>query len=44
MLNKIGIDLPESLILVHEFRDHYSLQARKEMTVNGNGSSFLRKV
>ncbi|KAJ5517938.1 hypothetical protein N7453_000360 [Penicillium expansum] len=30
-----GTLLPEDLILVHEFRDHYSLQARKEMTVEG---------
>ncbi|OQE40037.1 hypothetical protein PENCOP_c006G08969 [Penicillium coprophilum] len=29
----VGTVLPEDLILVHEFRDHYSLQARKEMTV-----------
>ncbi|KAJ5470065.1 hypothetical protein N7530_007422 [Penicillium desertorum] len=28
-----GTVLPNDLILVHEFRDHYSLQARKEMTV-----------
>ncbi|EFR03620.1 hypothetical protein MGYG_06614 [Nannizzia gypsea CBS 118893] len=28
-----GTQLPDDLILVHEFRDHYSLQARKEMTV-----------
>ncbi|KAI3201815.1 hypothetical protein CBS147311_4803 [Penicillium roqueforti] len=28
-----GTHLPDDLILVHEFRDHYSLQARKEMTV-----------
>ncbi|KAK2773961.1 hypothetical protein FQN52_005569 [Onygenales sp. PD_12] len=28
-----GTPLPDDLILVHEFRDHYSLQARKEMTV-----------
>ncbi|KAJ5628083.1 hypothetical protein N7490_010311, partial [Penicillium lividum] len=28
-----GTILPDDLILVHEFKDHYSLQARKEMTV-----------
>ncbi|KAK2749687.1 hypothetical protein FQN57_005910 [Myotisia sp. PD_48] len=28
-----GVDVPRDLILVHEFADHYSLQARKEMTV-----------
>lgn len=33
----IGTALPSDLILVHEFRDHYSLQARKEMTVEGTG-------
>ncbi|WEW59977.1 hypothetical protein PRK78_005459 [Emydomyces testavorans] len=31
----IGTELPDDLIIVHEFRDHYSLQARKEMTVEG---------
>jgi hypothetical protein len=30
-----GVELPADLILVHEFRDHYSLQARREMTVSG---------
>ncbi|KAJ6132042.1 hypothetical protein N7471_007257 [Penicillium samsonianum] len=34
-----GIVLPNDLILVHEFRDHYSLQARKEMTVEGTRTS-----
>ncbi|KAJ5360721.1 hypothetical protein N7517_009912 [Penicillium concentricum] len=34
-LSYAGTVLPEDLILVHEFRDHYSLQARKEMTVEG---------
>ncbi|PGH05162.1 hypothetical protein GX51_03061 [Blastomyces parvus] len=28
-----GTQLPEHLILVHEFRDHFSLQARTEMTL-----------
>ncbi|KAJ5138921.1 uncharacterized protein N7515_003769 [Penicillium bovifimosum] len=28
--------LPDDLILVHEFGDHFSLQARVEMTVEGN--------
>ncbi|KGO74333.1 hypothetical protein PITC_008570 [Penicillium italicum] len=39
-----GTLLPEDLILVHEFRDHYSLQARKEMTVealNAKIEAFL---
>lgn len=31
----VGVELPGDLILVHEFRDHYSMQARREMTVNG---------
>lgn len=30
-----GTGLPEDLILVHEFRDHYSLQARRGMGVDG---------
>ena len=34
----IGTHLPDDLILVHEFRDHYSLQARKEMTVEGSNN------
>ena len=25
--------LPDGLVLVHEFKDHYSLQASKEMTL-----------
>ncbi|OXV11237.1 hypothetical protein Egran_01002 [Elaphomyces granulatus] len=29
-----GVELPDDLILVHEFGDHYSLQAAKEMTVD----------
>lgn len=29
-----GTELPEDLILVHEFRDHYSLQARRGMGVD----------
>ncbi|KAL3468729.1 hypothetical protein BJX99DRAFT_265873 [Aspergillus californicus] len=36
--------LPDDLILVHEFGDHYSLQARKEMTVeelNAKINAFL---
>ncbi|CAI7625725.1 unnamed protein product [Penicillium glandicola] len=33
-----GTLLPDDLILVHEFRDHYSLQARKEMTVEGTSN------
>lgn len=33
--NLIGTLLPDDLILVHEFGDHYSLQARTEMTVEG---------
>ena len=31
-----GTELPNDLILVHEFDDHYSLQARQQMTVDGN--------
>ncbi|KMP05330.1 hypothetical protein DIZ76_015650 [Coccidioides immitis] len=30
-----GSPIPDDLILVHEFKDHYSLQARKEMTLDG---------
>ncbi|EZF71786.1 hypothetical protein H105_06044 [Trichophyton soudanense CBS 452.61] len=30
-----GIRIPDDLILVHEFKDHYSLQARNIMTVEG---------
>ena len=30
-----GTPLPDDLILVHEFKDHYSLQASKEMTLLG---------
>ncbi|QSS61379.1 hypothetical protein I7I51_03552 [Histoplasma capsulatum] len=40
----IGTQLPEHLILVHEFRDHFSLQARMEMTVedlNAHITHFL---
>ncbi|KAJ5165429.1 uncharacterized protein N7500_007259 [Penicillium coprophilum] len=40
-LDYAGTVLPEDLILVHEFRDHYSLQARKEMTVKGTGQMGL---
>ncbi|KAL4786792.1 hypothetical protein BJX76DRAFT_354795 [Aspergillus varians] len=29
-----GAPIPEDLILVHEFKDHWSLQAREEMTVD----------
>ncbi|KAG5289317.1 hypothetical protein I7I48_08616 [Histoplasma ohiense] len=39
-----GTQLPEHLILVHEFRDHFSLQARMEMTVedlNAHITHFL---
>lgn len=35
LINLLGVKLPADLILVHEFRDHYSLQARTEMTVSG---------
>lgn len=36
-VDEICVDtlLPDDLILVHEFGDHYSMQARKEMTVEG---------
>ncbi|KAL2859976.1 uncharacterized protein BJX67DRAFT_386463 [Aspergillus lucknowensis] len=39
-----GVELPDDLILVHEFGDHYSLQARKSMTVdelNAKITNFL---
>ncbi|KAJ5580250.1 uncharacterized protein N7459_006235, partial [Penicillium hispanicum] len=40
MLTKMeGIVLPDDLIIVHEFGDHYSLQARQEMTVEGRTPS-----
>ncbi|KAK2760228.1 hypothetical protein FQN54_002295 [Arachnomyces sp. PD_36] len=29
-----GVPIPRDLVLVHEFRDHYSMQAAKEMTVD----------
>ncbi|KKK13672.1 hypothetical protein ARAM_006030 [Aspergillus rambellii] len=38
------VELPDELILVHEFNDHYSLQARKSMTVeelNARITDFL---
>ena len=35
MLKWVGVELPDDLILVHEFGDHYSLQAGKDMTVDG---------
>lgn len=41
-----GTELPEDLILVHEFGDHYSLQARKEMSIdelNAKITDFLDK-
>jgi hypothetical protein len=38
---KSGTELPDDLILVHEFRDHYSLQARKEMIVEGRSFSLM---
>lgn len=31
----IGTEVPSDLILVHDFKDHYSLQPAKEMTVDG---------
>ncbi|TPX21691.1 hypothetical protein DIZ76_015653 [Coccidioides immitis] len=39
-----GTELPDDLILVHEFGDHYSLQASREMTVeelNAKITDFL---
>ncbi|EGD95576.1 hypothetical protein TESG_03051 [Trichophyton tonsurans CBS 112818] len=39
-----GTELPNDLILVHEFADHYSLQAKEEMTVeelNAKITNFL---
>ncbi|KAL1974700.1 hypothetical protein VTN31DRAFT_4904 [Thermomyces dupontii] len=35
-----GVELPEDLILVHEFGDHYALQPSKEMTVEGNVTHY----
>ncbi|RDW70458.1 uncharacterized protein DSM5745_07969 [Aspergillus mulundensis] len=40
-----GVYLPDGLILVHEFKDHYSLQPRVEMTVddlNNRITDFLQ--
>ena len=39
----IGTVLPDDLILVHEFADHYSLQPRKEMTVDGENRPLISK-
>ncbi|KAJ5710123.1 hypothetical protein N7493_009715, partial [Penicillium malachiteum] len=36
----IGIPLPSDLLIVHEFGDHYSLQPRREMTVEGNNIGY----
>lgn len=35
LMVKAGAQLPEDLLLVHERSDHYSLQAAKEMTLDG---------
>jgi hypothetical protein len=35
LIRDIGTGIPNDLILVHEFKDHYSLQPREEMTVEG---------
>ena len=35
MLTYLGTQLPDDLVLVHEFKDHYSLQAAREMTLAG---------
>ncbi|EER42717.1 conserved hypothetical protein [Histoplasma capsulatum H143] len=37
-----GTELPDDLILVHEFGDHYSLQAKEEMTVEGKSRGQYR--
>ncbi|KAL4799668.1 hypothetical protein BDV19DRAFT_234378 [Aspergillus venezuelensis] len=37
-----GTPLPDNLILIHEFRDHYSLQPREEMTVDDLNASITR--
>jgi len=40
-----GTRLPDELVLVHEFGDHYSLQASREMTLdelNGKITDFLK--
>ncbi|KAL9106401.1 MAG: hypothetical protein Q9187_008565 [Circinaria calcarea] len=33
-----GTQLPDDLVLVHEFKDHYSLQVATEMTLEGESS------
>jgi hypothetical protein len=43
ILNEVGVELPDDLILVHEFGDHYSLQAAREMTVDGT-FHYLRPI
>ncbi|EGD87476.1 hypothetical protein H113_06073 [Trichophyton rubrum MR1459] len=37
-----GIRIPDDLILVHEFKDHYSLQARNIMTVEDLNAKITR--
>ncbi|OJJ48718.1 hypothetical protein ASPZODRAFT_14844 [Penicilliopsis zonata CBS 506.65] len=37
-----GTELPDDLILVHEFADHYSLQARRSMTVEELNSKITQ--
>ncbi|DAA75528.1 TPA_exp: hypothetical protein A8136_1602 [Trichophyton benhamiae CBS 112371] len=37
-----GIRVPDDLILVHEFKDHYSLQARNIMTVEDLNAKITR--
>jgi hypothetical protein len=36
----VGTGIPDDLILVHEFKDHYSLQPREEMSVDGQLKEF----
>ncbi|KAI1905775.1 hypothetical protein LOZ52_006681 [Ophidiomyces ophidiicola] len=37
-----GTRLPDDLILVHEFRTHYSLQAKRKMTVEELNDTITR--
>ncbi|GBF66430.1 hypothetical protein TMEN_9150 [Trichophyton mentagrophytes] len=37
-----GIRIPDDLILVHEFKDHYSLQARNAMTIEDLNAKITR--
>ncbi|KAG5209927.1 hypothetical protein GTR04_0951 [Trichophyton interdigitale] len=39
---ELGIGIPDDLILVHEFKDHYSLQARNAMTIEDLNAKITR--